>query len=117
MLADLPVELIGRLRSDQVLRLPKQPRTPGLVGHPRKHGPDLAQDKPETWPDPQHATTTETTRYGDAVTTSWDQVHPRLTRRACWSDHNGELPVIEGTLVRLQVEHLTGDCDAKPVWL
>jgi hypothetical protein len=44
-------------------------------------------------------------------------VHPRLTRRACWIDHTGELPVIEGTLIRLQVEHLPGDRDPKPVWL
>jgi len=44
-------------------------------------------------------------------------VHPRLTHRGCWIDHEGELPVIEGTLVRLQVEHLPGDRDPKPVWL
>src|ERR671915_2191734 len=52
-----------------------------------------------------------------AVATSWDRVHPRLTRRGCWIDHDGELPVIEGTLIRLQVEHLPGDRDPKPVWL
>ena len=44
-------------------------------------------------------------------------MHPRLTHRACWIDHTGELPVIEGTLIRLQVEHLPGDRDPKPVWL
>jgi hypothetical protein len=27
------------------------------------------------------------------------------------------LPIIEGTLIRLQVEHLPGDRDPKPVWL
>ena len=43
-------------------------------------------------------TSTDTTRYGTAVATSWDRVHPRLTRRTCWIDHEGELPVIEGTL-------------------
>jgi hypothetical protein len=40
-----------------------------------------------------------------------------LTRRACWLDHTGELPVIEGTLLRLQVQHLPGDRNPKPVWL
>jgi hypothetical protein len=44
-------------------------------------------------------------------------VHPRLTRRGCWIDHTSELPIIEGTLIRLQVEHLPGDRDPKPVWL
>ena len=117
VLADLPVELVGRLRSDRVLRLPKPPRPPGTTGRPPKHGPEIALDKPGTWPEPQHTTSTDTTRYGLAVATSWDRVHPRLTHRGCWIDHDGELPVIEGTLIRLQVEHLPGDRDPKPVWL
>jgi hypothetical protein len=44
-------------------------------------------------------------------------VHPRLTHRAAWLDHDGDLPVIEGTLIRLQVDHLPGDRDPKPLWL
>jgi hypothetical protein len=32
-------------------------------------------------------------------------------------DHDGPLPVIEGTLIRLQVDHLPGDRDPKPLWL
>jgi hypothetical protein len=117
VLADLPVELVGRLRSDRVLRLPKPPRLPGTTGRPPKHGPEIALDKSATWPAPQHSTSTETSRYGTAVATSWDRVHPRLTHRGCWIDHEGELPIIEGTLIRLQVEHLPGDRDPKPVWL
>ncbi|GHE86286.1 hypothetical protein GCM10018785_62520 [Streptomyces longispororuber] len=31
--------------------------------------------------------------------------------------HDSELPVIEGTLIRLNVDHLPGDRDAPPVWL
>ena len=46
-----------------------------------------------------------------------NRVHPRLTRRTCWLDHPGNLPTIEGTLIRLQVEHLPGDRHPKPVWL
>ena len=117
VLAKLPVELVGRLRSDRVLRLPKPPRPPGATGRPPKHGPEIALNEPTTWPTPQHTTSTETTRYGTAVATSWDRVHPRLTRRGCWIDHDGELPVIEDTLIRLQVDHLPGDRDPKPVWL
>jgi hypothetical protein len=33
-------------------------------------------------------------------------VHLRLTHRFARLDHGGALPVIEGTLVRLQVDHL-----------
>ena len=62
-------------------------------------------------------TVTETTRYGTAVAQSWDRLHPRLTSRAAWEHHDGELPVIEGTLIRLAVDHLSGDRDPKPGWL
>jgi hypothetical protein len=62
-------------------------------------------------------TTTATTRYGTAVARAWDRLHPRLTHRSAWIGHDGPLPVIEGTLIRLQVDHLPGDRDPKPVWL
>jgi hypothetical protein len=117
LLADLPVELLGRLRSDRVMLLPAPPRRPGTTGRPRKHGGELALADPGTWPAPQVTTSTVTSRYGTAVAAAWERVHPRLTRRAAWLDHDGDLPVIEGTLIRLQVDHLPGDRDPKPVWL
>ena len=117
LLADLPVELLGRIRSDRVLRLPAPPRLPGTNGRPPKHGGEFALAKPATWPEPQTTTTTPTTRYGTAVAMSWERLHPRLTHRAAWLDHDGPLPIIEGTLIRLQVDHLPGDRDPKPVWL
>src|SRR3984885_15126767 len=117
LLADLPVELLGRLRSDRVMQLPAPPRQPGTNGRPRKHGFQLALADPATWPAPPITTSTLTSRYGMAVTAAWDRVHPRLTHRAAWLDHDGPLPVIEGTLIRLQVDHLPGDRDPKPLWL
>jgi hypothetical protein len=117
LLADLPVEVLGRLRSDRVLQLPAPPRQPHAVGRPRKHGGELALSDPATWPPPQVATSTVTSRYGTAVAAAWDRVHPRLTHRSAWLDHRAPLPVIEGTLIRLQVDHLPGDRDPKPVWL
>jgi hypothetical protein len=47
----------------------------------------------------------------------WDRVHPRLTHRAAWLDHDGELPLIEGTLIRLEVEYLSKGRAAPAVWL
>jgi hypothetical protein len=73
--------------------------------------------EPGTWPGPPVTTITQTTRYGTAVACSWDRLHPRLTGRAAWQEHDGELPVIEGTLIRLAVDHLPGDRNPKPVWL
>src|SRR6267154_1224816 len=78
LLADLPVELLGRLRSDRVMWLPVPPRQAGTNGRPRKHGRQLTLAGPATWPDPQVTTSTETSRYGMAVASAWDRVHPRL---------------------------------------
>lgn len=117
VLRDLPVEMVGRVRSDRVMRLPKPPRTHGVSGRPPKHGPEFRFTKPETWPKPVITTVTDTTNYGKAGTQAWDRVHPRLTHRSSWLDHEGELPLVEGTLMRLKVEHLPKDRDAPPVWL
>jgi DDE superfamily endonuclease len=117
LLADLPAEVLGRLRSDRVMQLPAPPRQPHVLGRPRKHGGELALTDPATWPAPQVTTTTVTSRYGTAAAAAWDRVHARLTHRAAWLDHDGPLPVIEGTLIRLQADHLPGDRDPKPMWL
>lgn len=117
VLADLPVELVGRLRSDRVMLRPAPPRVPGTNGRPRRHGGVFILAKQDSWHAPDQATCTETARYGHARALAWDRLHPRLTRRGPWLDHDGELPVIEGTLIRLKVEHLPGDRDPEPVWL
>jgi len=117
LLADLPVQLVGRIRSDRILRLPAPPRVPGTTGRPPKHGGEFALADPATWPAPTVTTVTDTSNYGKAQATGWDRLHPRLTRRAAWLDHTGPLPIIEGTLIRLQVEHLPGDRHAEPIWL
>src|SRR5208282_3903709 len=50
LLADLPAEVLGRLRSDRVMQLPAPPRRPGTMGRPRKHGGQLALSDPATCP-------------------------------------------------------------------
>ncbi|MDX3697398.1 LysR substrate-binding domain-containing protein [Streptomyces europaeiscabiei] len=114
----LPVELVGRIRGDRVMRLPKPPRVyDPKGGRPPKHGPEFRFTKPETWPAPSVTTVTDTTNYGKAEAQAWDRVHPRLTHRSAWLEHDGELPIVEGTLVRLKVEHLSKEREAPPVWL
>jgi DDE superfamily endonuclease len=117
LLAGLPAQILGRLRADRVLQQAAPPRQPHTRGRPRKHGGQLALADPATWPAPQVTTTTATSRYGTAMAAAWDKVHARLTHRAAWLEHEGPLPVIEGTLIRLQVDHLPGDRDPRPVWL
>ncbi|MGF7234091.1 MAG: NF041680 family putative transposase [Frankia sp.] len=117
LLADLPVEWCGRLRSDRVFRLPVPPRPAKADGRPPRHGPEFRLTDPASWPEPAVTTSTDTARYGQTVATAWDRVHPRLTRRAAWERHAGQLPILEGTLVRLVVDHLPGDRHPKPLWL
>ncbi|MFD1535100.1 NF041680 family putative transposase [Pseudonocardia aurantiaca] len=117
LLQDLPVDLLGRVRSDRVYYPPALPRPAGTMGRPSRHGPEFALARPETWPPPAHQTSTDTTRYGSAHASSWNQYHPRLARRGPWQGHPGELPLMAGTLIRLQVHHLPADRDPKPLWL
>ena len=117
LLADLPVEVLGRLRSDRVMYFPAPPRLAGTNGRPSRHGAVFKLADPETWSAPAVTTVTETTRYGAARASAWGGLHQRLASRAGWEDHDGELPVIEGTLIRLAVDHLPGDRSPEPLWL
>jgi hypothetical protein len=120
VLADLPVHLIGRIRADRVLLTATPPRPvdgPGPMGRPRRHGAAMTLTEPDSWPAPATQTQTATARYGKAEASAWDRMHPRLAHRGSWANHPGTLPILEGTLIRLAVEHLPGQREAKPVWL
>jgi DDE superfamily endonuclease len=117
VLADLPVVIAGRVRSDRVFCFPAANTYRRQGGRPSKHGSVFKLVDAASWPDPAHTTRTETTRYGSAVASAWDRLHPRLTHRTSWLDDDGELPLIEGTVIRLEVERLPGDVRPKPVWL
>ncbi|MDH6628363.1 hypothetical protein M2271_006195 [Streptomyces sp. LBL] len=118
LLRDLPVELLGRLRSDRVMRRPAPPRVYAPKGgRPPKHGSEFIFKDARTWGAPDAETKTTTTRYGTAHAQGWDRLHPELQQRSAWRDHPGELPIIEGTVIRLQVDHLPSGGDPKPLWL
>ena len=118
LLADLPVELLARIRSDRVLCFPAPARCGAAGGRPRRHGAEFALAHAADGPPPRvSTTTTDTTRYGTARAQAWDRLHPRLAHRGAWAGHPGELPIIEGTLIRLQVDRLPGGHDPKPLWL
>ena len=74
LLADLPVEIMGRLRSDRVMYFPAPPRPArpaGTSGRPPRHGAALKLSDPQTWPVPVVTTSTQTTRYGTAQAMAW----------------------------------------------
>jgi hypothetical protein len=117
LLADLPVLIVGRVRSDRVYRHAAAPDPLGKPGRPTRHGSRFCLADPGTWSTPQSATVVATRRYGMADIKAWRHLHPTLTHRAGWIGHDGELPILPGTVVRLQVEHLPNQREPDPVWL
>jgi DDE superfamily endonuclease len=120
LLDGLPVDVTGRLRSDRVMYFPAPPlpaRPAGTGGRRPRHGAVLKLADPLTWPAPAVTTVTGTVRYGTATAMAWPRLHQRLEGRCGWQDHDGDLPIIEGTLIRLAVDHLPGHRDAEPLWL
>ena len=118
LLTGLPVELVGRLRSDRVLYFPAPAgRRDGRPGRRPRHGSEFRLADETAWPAPAVTTITPTARYGTAAASSWQRLHTKLERRGAWACHHGELPVVEGTLIRLAVDHLPGDRNLKPIWL
>src|SRR4051794_18249677 len=120
LLADLPIQLIGRIRADRVLCTAVAAPRPGgrrATGRPRRHGAVMTLADPASWPAPSTRSASDTARYGRAQVLSWDRMHPRLTHRGAWATHPGRLPIVAGTLIRLQVDHLPGARAAKPIWL
>jgi hypothetical protein len=96
---------------------PAPPRPAGTNGRSPRHGAAFRLADPATWPDPVVTTRVQTSRYGTAQARAWGRLHQQLARRAAWQSHDGELPVIEGTLIRLQADHLPGQRKADPLWL
>jgi hypothetical protein len=116
LLRDLPVRVLARLRSDRVFRRAAPSPAPGTLGRPRRHGGEFIFADPASWGTPDVTTVTATRLYGAATARAWYQLHPRLTRRAAWADCV-DLPILPGTVVRLDVDRLPSGATAKPVWL
>jgi hypothetical protein len=117
LLADLPVELLVRVRSDRVFHAPAGPRKGGGPGRQPRHGPRMKLNDPDTWPEADATSRVDTARYGTAVIDSYARRHQRLAADGAWAGHQGEYPIIAGTLLRVRVEHLPGDRSPKPLWL
>jgi hypothetical protein len=101
---------------------PAPSREEFFLAHPKdgrlpKHGGEFVLGDPALWGQEQAVTVADTRPYGKATAQAWDRLHPRPTQRAAWLDHDGPLPVIEGTVIRLTVEHLPPGGVDKPVWL
>ena len=107
LLADLPIRLLGRVRSDRVFHAPAS----GYAGNgrPGRHGPAMKLEDPATWPAAEQTMASTHERYGQVAVTAWGHHHPQLQRRAGWATYPGALPLVEGTLILIRVDRLPGD--------
>lgn len=117
LLSDLPVTMLARVRSNRVFHAPAGKRQGPTKGRGPRHGHRLALADETTWPTPTLTTTNQTPNYGAARTIAFDRQHQRLECRGPWADHQGQPPIIEGTLMQLRVDHLPGDRTPAPIWL
>jgi hypothetical protein len=117
LLADLPVVVCARLRSNRVFRRVPEPKPPGVGGPPREHGAPLRFADPATWAGPSLTAAADTPRHGTVQVTAWDKMHAKLDRDSAWEHHPGKLPVIDGTLIQLRPARLPGYRELKPLWL
>jgi hypothetical protein len=107
-LADTRTQILCRIRDDRVFHHPAPPRPdrpPDTGGRPPRHGPRHMCSDPATWSEPSDHLVADDPRYGCVTVTAWADLHPRLSGRGHWIDHD-VLPIVAGTVIRVDVEHL-----------
>ncbi|MBA3489786.1 MAG: transposase, partial [Longispora sp.] len=116
---DLGVQVLGRVRSDRVYYYAPtyQGRRDGRPGRPAKHGHRFELSKPASLPDADEYLTAQSGRYGGVSVSAWHGLHQKLSRTGGWADFEVDLPIVSGTLIRIQVERLPGDRKPQDVWL
>jgi DDE superfamily endonuclease len=121
LLADLPVVLVARVRSDRVYWRAAPPKARGVSGRHARHGAPVRCEDPATWGGAAVTQHGEQARHGPVTATGWTRVHPAVHRHTGgfedWPEGR-ELPVIEGTLIRLAVTARRPAQPApEPMWL
>jgi hypothetical protein len=104
-LADVRATIVVRIRDDRVFYPDPAPPAPGQLGRPRRHGARFGCADPTSWPDPDDELTATDSRYGTVRVTAWHGLHPKLGRRGRWAHHE-VAPIVRGTVIRVEVEHL-----------
>ena len=107
-LAATCAQVLCRIRDDRVFHTdaPERPNRPaGTGGRPPRHGPRFKCSQPATWTEPAATLATSDPRYGAVTVQAWHGLHPKLFRRGHWSGHD-TAPIVKGTVIRVEVEHL-----------
>jgi hypothetical protein len=116
-LADLPVAVLVRLRSDRCFYADPPPRPPGAGGRPRRHGAKFAFADPTTWPTPTATHVATDDQYGTVTVHAWAGLHPKQHRHPGHGS-GGPRPIVRGTILRVQVQRIPARTrPPKVLWL
>jgi hypothetical protein len=117
-LAALPVAVLVRIRGDRVFHTDPAARAAGQMGRPRRHGARFCCVDPASWPAPQQSLEVDDEQYGRVQVAAWAGLHPKLAGRGRWVGCPTP-PIVAGTVIRVQVEHLPGPRGraVKTLWL
>ena len=116
-LAEVPVAVLVRLRSDRCFYADPPPRPSGATGRPRRHGAKFAFADPATWPAPTATLHTSDDQYGTVTVTCCAGLHPKQQRHPGHGSR-GPRPIVRGTIIRVQVERVPARTrPPKVLWL
>jgi hypothetical protein len=95
-LAEAPVAVLVRLRSDRCFYADPPPPAPGATGRPRRHGAKVNCADPTTWPAPTATLVCEDDQYGSVTVQAWAGLHPKQQRHPGHGT-GGPRPIVRGT--------------------
>ena len=99
-------QILVRLRAGRCFRAdPSLAGPPAPIGRPRRHGPKMKCNDPNTWPEPSTEYICEDAGYGTVRVRAFSKLHPKV--RAHQGRGSREpLPIVVGTLILVEVERL-----------
>jgi hypothetical protein len=116
-LADQPVCLLVRVRAGRCFYADPTSQPP--TGRPRRQGAKFVCAEPTTWPAPTDQWSSEDPQYGHVQLQAWSGLHPipQLHAQRGTRVQPPTRPLVRGTLLRLEVEHLPRPTRApEPLW-
>ncbi len=119
-LKDVRAQIVVRIRADRVFYEDPPPRRSGAIGRPRRHGRRLKLSEPRTIGVPDAEFNATDSRYGTVWVRAWHGVHPRITGRSGGRWDGEHLPpIVRGSVIRVDVEHLPkrDAREKKTLWL
>jgi len=117
-LKEVRAEVLVRISSSRVFQRDPAVREDGARGRPARHGKRFVLDYETTWMAPDDELVLADPTYGAVRVQAWRGLHPKLHGRGRWKG-SSELPIVRGTVIRVDVGHLPKPCGRadKTLWL